>query len=110
MMEQRICQVNVLVFKMVSPLAVYTHCSGHCLNLVISHSCTLPSIRNVLDQMTSVCLFFLNSQKRNELLIEIVTKNVHQDNRRKALIDQIGTKAQCIPTLLSELCFYCTVF
>ena len=37
--------------------------------------------------MTSVCLFFLNSPKRNELLIEIVTKNVHQDNRRKALID-----------------------
>ena len=47
--------------KKVSPLAVYTHCSGHCLNLVISHSCTLPSVRNVLDQMTSVCLFLLYS-------------------------------------------------
>ena len=78
--------------KKVSPLAVYTHCSGHCLNLVISHSCTLPSVRNVLDRMTSVCLFFLNSPKRNELLIEIVTKNVHQDNRRKALIDLCKTR------------------
>ena len=26
-----------------SPLATYTHCSGHCLNLVISHSCNLPA-------------------------------------------------------------------
>ena len=78
--------------KKVSPLAVYTHCSGHCLNLVISHSCTLPSVRNVLDRMSSVCLFFLSSPKRNELLIEIVTKNVHQENRRKALIDLCKTR------------------
>ena len=28
-----------------SPKAVYVHCSGHCLNLVISHSCALPQIR-----------------------------------------------------------------
>ena len=78
--------------KRVSPLAVYTHCSGHCLNLVISHSCTLPSVRNILDRMNSVCLFFLNSPKRNELLSEIVTKNVHQENRRKALIDLCKTR------------------
>ena len=32
-----------------SPLATYVHCSGHCLNLVISHSCALPEVRNMLD-------------------------------------------------------------
>ena len=37
--------------KRISPLVVYTHCSGHCLNLVISHSCTVPSVQNVLDRM-----------------------------------------------------------
>ena len=29
------------------PKAVYVHCSDQCLNLVISHSCALPQIRNV---------------------------------------------------------------
>ena len=51
-----------------SLLAVYTHCSGHCLNLVISHSSSLPVVRNMIDRMKSVCLFFCNSPKRNELL------------------------------------------
>ena len=41
--------------------------------------------------MNSVCLFFLNSPKRDELLSEIVTKNVHQENRRKALMDLCKT-------------------
>ena len=34
-----------------SPKAVYVHCSGHSLNLVISHSCALPQIRNVIDKL-----------------------------------------------------------
>lgn len=41
-----------------SPLAIYTHCSGHCLNLVVSHSSNLPVIRNVLDKMKATCLYF----------------------------------------------------
>jgi len=66
--------------KKVSPLTLYTHCSGHCLNLVISHLCTVPLVQNTLDRMSSVCLFFLNSPKHNELLAEIVTKNIHHEN------------------------------
>ena len=53
------------LIKEKAPLVIYTHCSGHCLNLVISHSCSLPAIRNVLDKMKATCLFFLNSPKRN---------------------------------------------
>ena len=41
-----------------SPLAVYTHCTGHCLNLVIRRSCSLPIVRNVIDKMKSVSMFF----------------------------------------------------
>ena len=69
-----------------SPLATYTHCSGHCLNLVISHSCALPVVRNVLDRVKATCLF-LNSPKHNELIIEVVTGNVIELGRRKPLID-----------------------
>ena len=34
-----------------SPKAEYVHCSGHCQNLVISHSCALPQIRNVINKL-----------------------------------------------------------
>lgn len=47
-----------------SPNAVYVHCSGHCLNLVISHSCALPNIRNAIDKLKQCSLYFLGSPKR----------------------------------------------
>ncbi len=34
-----------------APLATYVHCIGHCLNLVISKSCALPQVRNVIDRL-----------------------------------------------------------
>ena len=70
-----------------SPLAFCTHCSGHCLNLVICHSCNLPIVRNVIDKLKATCLFFVNSPKRNGLLCEIVSSNVVDMNKRKPLID-----------------------
>ena len=33
------------------------------LNLVISHSCSLPTIWNVLDKMKATCLFFFNEME-----------------------------------------------
>ncbi len=56
-----------------APKAVYTHCSGHCLNMVIAHSCSLPIVRNTLDNMKSTVLFFNNSPKRECLLVEVAT-------------------------------------
>ena len=72
-------------------MAVYTHCSGHCLNLVTSHSSNLPVIRNVLDKMKMTCLYFLNSPKRNGLLSEIVSKSIVEASRRKPLTDLCKT-------------------
>jgi hypothetical protein len=74
-----------------SPLAVYTHCSGHCLNLVVGGSCTLPVIRNVIDKIKGVCMFFLNSPKRNNLLIEVISKVSHP-TKRAPLIDLCKTR------------------
>ena len=42
--------VQALIRKY-APKAVYMHCSGHCLNLVIARSCALPVVRNTLDKM-----------------------------------------------------------
>ena len=75
-----------------SPLGHYTHCSGHCLNLVICHSCSLPIVRSVIDKMKATCLFFLNSPKRNGLLCEIVSSNVVKMSRRKPLINLCKTR------------------
>ena len=75
-----------------APLAVYTHCAGHCLNLVIGHSCSLPIVRNVLDKMKATCLFFLNSPKRSKLLLEVVTKGVAESTKRKPLLDLCKTR------------------
>ena len=67
-----------------SPLATYIHCSGHCLNLVICHSCTLPEVRNMLDKLKNCSLFFQHSPKRNNLLEHIVNKLKDHSTKRKA--------------------------
>lgn len=75
-----------------SPLATYVHCSGHSLNLVISKSCSLPDIRNVIDQLHHCCRFFLNSPKRSGLLALIVSRNVPYVGKRKPLLDLCKTR------------------
>ena len=37
---------------------VYVHCSGHFLNLILSHSCALPKISNAIDKLKQCSLFF----------------------------------------------------
>ena len=77
-----------------APLASYTHCAGHCLNLVVVHSCKTRYIKNTLDKMQAVYAFFLNSPKRNGLLEEIAGRQtlVFEGNRRKSLIDLCKTR------------------
>ena len=62
------------------------------LNFVIGSSCSLPVIRGVIDKMKSVCLFFSNSPKRNQLLIEIVEREIKDDCKRAPLIDLCKTR------------------
>ena len=41
-----------------APLATYVHCIGHALNLVIAHSCSLPTVRNMIDKLKLTCICF----------------------------------------------------
>ena len=75
-----------------APKAVYTHCSGHCLNLVIANSCSLPVVRNTLGKMKATVNFFVYSPKRESLLMEVATKEVHPMGQRKVLIDVCPTR------------------
>ena len=50
------------------PLALYTHCANHCLNLALNKACTLPIIRNSLGVITESVNFFNDSAQRSHLL------------------------------------------
>ena len=79
--------------KQQSPKAVYVHCSGHCLNLVISHSCSLPCTRNTIDKLKTCCWFFLASPKREGLLQSIIRKALPEETKhRKGLLDLCKTR------------------
>ncbi|GBM17896.1 hypothetical protein AVEN_111053-1 [Araneus ventricosus] len=49
------------------PLALYIHCSSHSLNLCLSDSSNIPSIRNCMGIIKEVCIFFHMSAKRTEI-------------------------------------------
>ena len=50
--------------KEVSPLAFYTHCYCHCLNLSLASACQLQEIRNPIGIINEAFLFLPNSAKR----------------------------------------------
>lgn len=50
------------------PLALYTHCSSHCLNLALSKSCNMQAVRNVLGAIGEICNFVRDSPKRTTAL------------------------------------------
>ena len=79
------------LIRQVAPLASYIHCNSHCLNLVISKSCSLPAIRNITDQLQHCCLFSLHSPKRAGILQHIVKDNIPDSEKRKPLLDLCKT-------------------
>ena len=51
------------------PLAHYTHCHSHRLNLCIVKACEAQAVRNMMGIVTEASYFFTNSPKRQSLLI-----------------------------------------
>ena len=63
------------LIKQKQPKALYTHCAGHSLNLAILDSCSVPPIRNCIDQIKAFTLWVKHSAKRESLL----KKNYRQE-------------------------------
>ena len=67
--------------KEISPLALFTHCYAHCLNLSIAASCKLSEMRNLIGLINEAYLFLNNSPKRQQLfeltLKEYLSENSH---------------------------------
>ena len=67
--------------KEISPLALFTYCYAHCLNLSIAASCKLSEVRNLVGLINEAYLFLINSPKRQQLfgltLKEYLLENSH---------------------------------
>ncbi|XP_060853297.1 52 kDa repressor of the inhibitor of the protein kinase-like [Rhopalosiphum padi] len=72
------------------PLALYTHCFSHGLNLAISKACEIPAIRNMFGIVGSVSVFLSLSAKRNNTLIRVISNDSTESHPNK-----IKLKALC---------------
>jgi len=58
--------------KELYPLAMYTHCCNHVLNVVIGTSWQLPVIRNAMATISDICAFMSRSAQRVSIFQENV--------------------------------------
>nr|XP_047135465.1 uncharacterized protein LOC101239472 [Hydra vulgaris] len=58
--------------KFINSKAIFVHCACHKLNLVVSKSCNVQSVRNVLDQIKDISYFFNLSPKRASCLNKFI--------------------------------------
>ena len=65
-------QARILTLQ---PLAMYSHCANHCLNLAISKACNVQEIRNIFGTIKEVCKFTRQSAKRITLLEAKIQKH-----------------------------------
>ena len=72
--------------KKQQPLAEYTHCCSHTINLAISFGFKNKTIQTFMDNLTLVCYFFDNSPKRQqyfELLLSFYGKKLQLNETKK---------------------------
>ena len=67
----------------VSPIALYTHCYSHYLNLSIAASCVVQEVRNLISVINEAHFFLSNSPKRQSLFDLTVVKFMPESSHRK---------------------------
>ncbi|GBO42185.1 repressor of the inhibitor of the protein kinase, partial [Araneus ventricosus] len=67
------------------PLALYTHCSSHSLNLYLSDASNIPSIRNCMGVIKEVCRFFHMSTKRTEIIKSTISDCCPEQKKKKLI-------------------------
>lgn len=58
--------------RQIYPCAIYVHCSGHILNLVVSKSCSVRPITNCLIVISEIRDFFIYPKQKNVLSQKIL--------------------------------------
>jgi len=64
------------------PMAIYTHCAAHSLNLAISSASNSSPIRNCMGTLSTIYDFF-NTPKRQNVLQSIIDKHSNNDRTKK---------------------------
>ena len=70
--------------RALQPLAVYTHCASHRLNLALGRALTVPGVRNMLGIVSVASNFFNDSAARVQLLEEKV-EELGEEQKKKRL-------------------------
>ena len=66
-----------------SPTALYTHCNSHVLNLSIAASCKMPSMRNMVENVNEIILFFGNSPPRQRVIEAFIDQSALSSKVKK---------------------------
>ena len=81
--------------KEVSPLAMYTHCFSHCLNLSIAASCKVQEVRNLIGVINEAYLFLTNSPKRQRFFETTVSCLSHHIQEYMIFAKLVGWSGIC---------------
>ena len=87
----------------VCPLALYTHCHSHQLNLCVIKACSIPNIRNANGVISEIAKYFNYSPKRQHFF-EHVIDSVTPAEKRVKLKDLCQTR--WVERIDSYLIFY----
>ena len=80
-------------FQSIVPHAEYFHCSNHDLNLALCHTChDIPEIRNMINCVTELGLFFKYSPKRVRVLEAMIAE---ENKGRGDKINKTKVKVFC---------------
>ncbi|XP_028404035.1 52 kDa repressor of the inhibitor of the protein kinase-like [Dendronephthya gigantea] len=93
--------------------AIYVHCGSHILNLCVASSCSLPVIRDMMDNMKAVSDFFNNSPKLTLVLQESLKMLLPLESHQKLInvcrtrwvagIDGLQIFIQCYTAIIDAL-------
>ena len=72
-MSSEACGVQGRI-RRIAPIALYTHCNSHVLNLSVAAACRLTSVRNMIGTFNETFLFFHFSPKRQRFLEQVLEK------------------------------------
>ena len=67
----------------VAPLAFYTHCSPHQLNLCVVSGCSIPQIRNASGAVSEISKYFNNSLQRQRFFETIIDSKSDSSDKAK---------------------------
>lgn len=70
-----------------NPLALYSHCAAHTLNLCLVDASKVNPIRNCMRTISDICAFFHSSAKRTNILKEEITNLLPESKRLISLCE-----------------------